>query len=237
MPTPMRRARQPELRRASRGSVPPILRAATRAAIISAISGAGCRRAGDRRGLVARMAGQQAAAAGRAPVNTAAIDALAARIAGVEVQDQQGAAAPAPDPAAAARVDALEKSLAALRGELAAARAQSEKLAAAVNDIKSAPRETPPRRPDLSPINDRIAQIEARHARPDRRDRAGNAASRADDVPLRRVVAAALLDVSVRQRRSLCRGAGRGEIARRRMPDALKPLEVSRRRACRAPPR
>ena len=38
---------------------------------------------------------------------------------------------PAPDPAAAARVEALEKSLAALRGELAAQRAQSEKLAAA----------------------------------------------------------------------------------------------------------
>src|ERR1700689_3199503 len=49
-------------------------------------------------------------------VNTAALDDLAARVAGVEAKLGKPAA-PAPD---AARLDALEKSLAALRGDLTA---------------------------------------------------------------------------------------------------------------------
>ena len=46
-----------------------------------------------------------------------------------------------------------------MRTELAAARAQSEKLAALVDEMKSVPRESPPP-PDLSAINERLAQIE-----------------------------------------------------------------------------
>ena len=110
--------------------------------------------------------------------------------------------ATAPDPAAAARIEALEKSVAALRGELAAARAQSEKLAAAVNDVKSAPRETAPS-PDLSAINERLAQIE-RASRAQSAEIAQEGAKiadskPADDAPLRRLVAASVLDISVRQ--------------------------------------
>src|ERR1700682_4941776 len=75
------------------------------------------------------------------PFNAAVIDDLAARVASIESKTSKPAT-PAPDPAAAARMDALEKSLASLRGELASARAQSEKQAAAVHEVKSTPRES-----------------------------------------------------------------------------------------------
>jgi hypothetical protein len=138
-------------------------------------------------------------------VDTAAIDGLAARIASVESKTNTPTAS-APDPAAAARVEALEKSVAALRGELASARAQSEKLAAAVNDVKSAPSETAPP-PDLSAINERLAQIErttsaqtAEIAKEDAKEGARIADNKpADDAALRRIVVASMLDVSVRQ--------------------------------------
>jgi len=128
-------------------------------------------------------------------VNAAVIDDLAARVAGVESRISKPAAS-APDPAVNSRIEALEKSLAALRGELAAGRAQSEKLAAAVNDVKSAPRESSSP-PDLSAINEHIAQLE-RAIRTQSAEVAQESAKPADDMPLRRVVAAALLDVSVR---------------------------------------
>src|SRR5437899_4314060 len=54
-------------------------------------------------------------------LNAASIDDLSARIAGLESRAGKPAA-PVADPAAAARVETLEKSLAALRGELAATR-------------------------------------------------------------------------------------------------------------------
>jgi hypothetical protein len=133
-------------------------------------------------------------------VDTSAIDGLAARIASVESKANTPAAS-APDPAASARIEALEKSLALLGGELASTRAQSEKLAAAVNDAKSTPGQAASS-PDLSAINERLAQIESA-------TRAQGAAiaqegakiadnKPADDVALRRTVAAALLDVMVR---------------------------------------
>jgi hypothetical protein len=126
-------------------------------------------------------------------VSAAVVDDLTARIAGLESEISKPAA---PDPAAAARLDALEKSLVPLRGELTGLRAQSEKLAAAVNDVKSAPREGAAPL-DLSAINERIAQIE-RTTRAQNSEIAQESAKPADDVPLRRIVAAALLDVQVR---------------------------------------
>jgi hypothetical protein len=129
------------------------------------------------------------------PVNATAIDDLAARIASVESKTGRPAA-PAPDPAAAARVDALEKSVAALRSELADLRTQSEKLASSVNDAKSAPRDAAPA-PDLAGINDRIAGLE-RAARAQSSAIAQESAKPADDLALRRIVAASLLDVLVR---------------------------------------
>jgi hypothetical protein len=129
------------------------------------------------------------------PVNATAIDDLAARIASVESKAGKPAA-PASDPAAAARLDALEKSVAALRSELADLRAQSEKLASSVNDVKSAPHDAPPA-PDLAGINDRVAGLE-RAARAQSTEIAQESAKPADDVALRRIVAASLLDVLVR---------------------------------------
>ncbi|MDO8397606.1 MAG: hypothetical protein Q7T45_07280 [Bradyrhizobium sp.] len=153
-------------------------------------------------------------------ISSAAVDNLAARVASVESQVGKPAVA-TPDPAAAARTEALEKSLAALRGELAAQRAQSDKLASAINDAKSAPQAAPP--PDLSAINERIAQIE-RAARAQNAELSKEIAKPADDVPLRRIVAAALLDVLVRTGDPYPAAIAAAK-ALAPNPDALKPLE------------
>jgi hypothetical protein len=168
---------------------------------------------------VAWMLGWPAPAA--APVNSAGIDDLAARVASIESKSAKPQAS-APDPAAAARLDALEKSSAALRGELAGLRAQSEKLAAAVNDAKSAPRDAGAA-PDLSAINERIAGLE-RATRAQSAEIAQEGAKPADDAPLRRVVAASMLDISVRQGEpyTAALAAAKSLAAN---PDALKPLD------------
>ena len=128
------------------------------------------------------------------PFNASAIDDLSARVVGLEAKLSKPGA-PASDPATAARIDALDKSQAALRGELSNLHAQSDKLASAVNDLKSAPREGSAATVDLSAIDERLTQVE-------RSSRAQSAAianaKPADDAPLRRLVAAALLDVAVR---------------------------------------
>jgi hypothetical protein len=155
-------------------------------------------------------------------VNAALIDDLATRVAGVESRIAKPAAS-APDPAVNSRIEALEKSLASLRGELAAVRAQSEKLAAAVTGVKSTPRESSSAPVDLSAINERIAQLE-RAMRAQASEVAQENAKPADDMPLRRVVAAALLDVSVRHgdpyTAALAAAKSLADNA-----DALKPLE------------
>ena len=155
-------------------------------------------------------------------VSSADIDALAARVASVESKAGKPAAA-APDPAAAARIEALEKSLASLRGELAATRSQSEKLAADLDSVKSAPRETAAP-VDLSGINDRLAQIE-RTNRAQTSEIAQENAKPADDVPLRRIVAAALLDVLVRSGDPYPAALSAAKSLAPD-PDALKPLEA-----------
>jgi len=141
----------------------------------------------------------QLASAPPAPQLSAAIDGLTARVAGLEPKVGK------PDPAAAARTDALEKTVAALRTELAATRAQGEKLASAINDVKSAPRGDGTASPDLSGIDERIAKIEsqmrtqgAEIAQQGSKLADTKAAKPADDMALRRLVSAALLDVQVR---------------------------------------
>ena len=144
----------------------------------------------------------QPASAPPAPQLSTAIDALTARVAGLEPKVGK----PVPDPASAARTEALEKTVAALRAELAATRVQGEKLASAINEVKSAPRGDGAASPDLSGIDERIAKIESQM-----RTQGAEIAQQgskladtkadakpADDMPLRRLVAAALLDVLVR---------------------------------------
>jgi hypothetical protein len=175
----------------------------------------------------------QPAATPPAPqLNAAAIDDLSGRLAGLETKISKPAT-PVADPAASARIDTLEKSLTALRGELATTRTQGEKLAVAINEVKSAPRADGTPAPDLSGINQQIARIESamRAQAAEIAQQASRIAEKpaetkpADDLPLRRVVAAALLDVLVRTgdpypaaltaAKSLAPSA-----------DALKPLEL-----------
>jgi hypothetical protein len=152
--------------------------------------------------LAARLASVETKAAAPAPppqVNKATIDALAARLASVESKAAAPAPAPAPaapDPELGVHVAELEKTVAALRDELDAAGARSQQLAATLEAVKSAPRETPPP-PDLSAINNRLAQVEGA-AKTLAAEAARRNAAPPDDVPLRRVVAASLLDVTVR---------------------------------------
>jgi hypothetical protein len=165
-----------------------------------------------------------------APQPNAAIDGLTARIAGLESKSGKAVA----DPAAAARTEALEKSLAALRTELAATRAQGEKLASAINDVKVAPRaDGAVGSPDLSAIDERIAKVEslmrvqsAEIAQQGNKiaDARAADAKPADDMPLRRVVAAALLDVLVRVGDPYPAALSVAK-ALAPNPDALKPLD------------
>ena len=144
----------------------------------------------------------QPASAPPAPQLSAAIDGLTARVAGLEPKVGK----PVPDPASAARTEALEKTVAALRAELAATRAQGDKLASAVNEVKSAPRGDGAASPDLSGIDERIAKIESlMRAQSAEIAQQGSKladakadAKPADDMALRRLVAGALLDVLVR---------------------------------------
>lgn len=165
-----------------------------------------------------------------APLPSAAtIDELGTRVSALEAKAGKPVAAVA-DPAATARLEALDKSIAALRTELAATRAQSDKLAAAVNDAKAAPRNGAA--PDISGITARIDKVEgavqaqgAAIARQDGKIADTKAEAKADDVPLRRVVAASLLDVAVRH------GDPYGSALQSAKlladdPDALKPLDA-----------
>jgi len=140
------------------------------------------------------------APSGAPQVTSATVDALTGRLANVEARINKPAA-PAIDPATTARIDALEKTQGALRNEVANLRTQSEKLGSAVAALKSAPGDAAAA-PDLSAINDRIAQLEgainAERAEIAQQGEKIADARPADDKPLRRVVAAALLDVAVR---------------------------------------
>jgi hypothetical protein len=139
---------------------------------------------------------EAAAPSAAPPANTAAIDTLTSRVADIESKSAKPSAT-MPDPAAAARIEALEKTIAALRSEIAGARAQSDKLASDVNAVKSAPREAAAS-PDLNAINERLSQIE-RTTRAESAEIAQQSNKPVDDAGLRRVVVASMLDVSVRQ--------------------------------------
>lgn len=156
--------------------------------------------------------------------DSAAVEALAARVARVETRPSAPMpATAATDPALAARLDALDKSVALLRSDLATAKSQSERAQAAVNDLKSAPREAVAA-VDLAPITERLGQVE-RATGALKTEAARQNAKPADDRLLRRVVAASLLDNSVRQSEPY---AGALTAAKLLAADAniLKPLDV-----------
>lgn len=177
------------------------------------------------------------------PQPNAAIDNLTGRVAGLESKVGK----PVADPAAAARLDGIEKSLAGLRSDLATTRAQAEKLAAAINDVKAAPRDgAAAPAVDLSAINARIAGIERELALQSKglteiramEAKAADAmaadlkaaeakaaeAKAADDLPLRRLVASSLLDVLVRVGDPFATALATTKSLSANA-DALKPLE------------
>ena len=154
------------------------------------------------------------------PSDTGAIDALTSRVAQIETRQAEAKPAASPDPAAAARTEALEKSIASLRNELTAVHAQSDKAA---TDIKSIPHDTTPA-VDLTALTARITQIE--HS--DRMQSAEIAQANAkptDDAPLRRVVVASMLDASVRHGDSYAEALAAAKSVTDNA-DALKPLDV-----------
>lgn len=160
------------------------------AAIVGAIVGGGAIGVSSRAGWLAPspVAPQ---------VDRASVDAITARVAKLE---SRPAAPVATDPALINRVTAIEQAVADLRKDVAGLREQSEKTAAAINDVKSAPREAAAAlpSPDLSAVTARLDQVEGA-TRALSSANAQRASTPADDAPLRRVVAATLLDQLVRQ--------------------------------------
>jgi hypothetical protein len=148
-------------------------------------------------------------------LNAAAVDDLTARVTALEEKMKPLAALPG----------SLQKPISELRGEIANQRAQTDKLAAAVGELKSMPRDASGA-VDLSALNERLDKIErASRVQGDAIASEKSAASKpADDTPLRRVVAAALLDVAVRHGDPY---AAELAAAKSLSPnaDALKPLE------------
>jgi hypothetical protein len=153
--------------------------------------------------------------------NASIIDALGSRVADLETRSTKPSP-PVNDPALVARLDAMEKSIVSLRGEITNVRAQSDKLAADLNAVKSAPREVVPSS-DLATINERLGEIE-RVTRAESAKIAQAADKPADDAALRRVVAASMLDASVRQGEPFVAALAAAR-ALAPNPDVLKPLD------------
>jgi hypothetical protein len=166
------------------------------------------------------------------PVTGSAFDDLGKRVAALESRTSK----PASDTAATARIDALEKSLAALKSDIANQRAQGDKLAAAITDLKSAPRDASGA-VDLSALTGRIIELERKaQAQGAEIAREGEkAAQPADDVALRRVVAGALLDVAVRHGDPFV-GALKAAKSLSPDPDRLKPLDQFADKGVPSPP-
>jgi hypothetical protein len=154
--------------------------------------------------------------------NAGAIEALTSRLAELEGRASKPVA---PDAALASRFDTLEKSLAALRTDVADARARSEKLATEFEAIKSAPPASvaSPASPDLTAIEGRLADLD-RTTRAENERIAQAASKPADDTALRRLVVASMLDLSVRQSEPFPE-ALKAATALVSDPQTLKPLE------------
>jgi hypothetical protein len=170
-------------------------------------------------------------------VTAGAFDDLGKRVAGLEMKTSKPAA-PVSDPAALGRIDALDKSLAALRSDLTNQRIQSDKLASAINDLKAAPRDSAGN-VDLSALTGRIVELErkaqAQGAEIAREGEKAAEAKPADDMALRRVVAAALLDVAVRHGDAYAESL---KVAKSLStdPDKLKPLDAFAEKGVPSPP-
>jgi hypothetical protein len=158
-----------------------------------------------------------------AEINVGAIEALSSRM--VELEGRLAKPAPA-DPALSSRLDALDKSLASLKTDLAGARARSEKLASEIDAVKSAPASSTgaPASVDLSGIEARMAEVE-QTVRVEKENLAQAAGKPADDIALRRLVVASVLEISARQGEPFTE-ALKSAKALAGDPQVLKPLET-----------
>jgi hypothetical protein len=169
-----------------------------------------------------------------APQLATVVDGVTARVNGLEAKLGKA------DSTAAARLDTLDKALASVRSDLAQLRAQSDKAAAAINELKTAPRDTGGQanleanlqanlQAGLAALTARLDQIERANRSQDaalaQQDQKLAEAKPADDLPLRRVIAAALLDVAVRHGDPFATVL---DTAKSLAPkaDALKPLDT-----------
>jgi hypothetical protein len=135
------------------------------------------------------------------------VDALGTRIAKIETDAAKPVSTPlaVADPAIVTRLDAVEKSLTTLRGDVAAAREQGEKVAAALNEIRSASpqavvaQSTPTA--DTSVLEQRLDNIERATAALSAAAAAPPPVPQAplEDPNVRRMAAATALDSAVRQ--------------------------------------
>ena len=154
--------------------------------------------------------------------NTGVIETLSSRLSELEGRVSKPAA---PDAALSSRFEALEKSVASLRSDVAGVRAQSGKLASDIEAIKSAPAASAaaPVLPDLTAIEGRLTEVE-RAVRTESERIAQATSKPADDIALRRLVVASMLDLSVRQGEPFTE-ALKAAKALASDPQMLKPLE------------
>jgi hypothetical protein len=157
------------------------------------------------------------------PVSASTFDALTSRVAAIEAKMNK----PAADPALAAHIDALGRSLASLGSDVAGLRRHQDELATTVDELKSAPHDGPGA-VDLSGIEDRIVKLEqtsrTQTAAIAQESEKISQAKAANDLPLRRVIAATLLDVAVRHGDPYTSALEAAKAAAQN-PDELKALD------------
>ena len=117
---------------------------------------------------------------------------------------------------------ALQKPIKDLGDDVANLRAQVDQLAAA--EVKSAQQGPATATVDLSTINDRIAKVEDAVRASTAQDERTTTSKAPDDLPLRRLVAAALLDVAVRHGDPFAASLATAKTLALN-PDELKPLD------------
>jgi hypothetical protein len=153
---------------------------------------------------------------------TANVGDLTARVARVEAAAAKSPPpAPAPDPTLASRTEAVERSLAAVREEVGRVNGQLRTITSSLNELKTMPRDgAVAAAPDLGPLTERLTQLEEAT-----RALASDRKPTADDINVRRLVAANTLDAAVRRSEPFAAAlAVAKQVAAD--PNALAPLDA-----------
>jgi hypothetical protein len=162
-------------------------------------------------------------------VDAATVDDLGKRVSSLEGKINKL------DQVAAAMPGSLQKPIKELRDDVANLRAQVDKLAVAGNEMKAAPQGEAAASVDLAPLNDRIARIEEAMGASTAQGSKAAESKPQDDLPLRRLVAAALLDVAVSHGDPYAAALATAKSMASN-PDALKPLDQFADKGVPAPP-